>query len=155
MAEAQAQEEAFAHEPPLTSDHDARVWALTAVAQRQGQAAFRAQILEAYSNQCAITGCKAVAVLEAAHIVPYRGEHTHRVDNGLLLRADIHTLFDLGLLWITEELKVAVADSLADTEYADLIGQALRLPKRAGDRPNPVHLEAHRDLALQKQAKGA
>lgn len=154
-AQAQAQEEAFAQEPPITSDHDARVWALTAVALRQGQAAFRAQILEAYGHQCAITGCKAIAVLEAAHIVPYRGEHTHRLDNGLPLRADIHTLFDLGLLWITDELKVALADSLAGTEYADLAGQALRAPKRAEDRPNPAHLEAHRQLALQKQAKGA
>src|SRR5690606_9685478 len=89
-AEAQAREEAFEHEPAITSDHDARVWILTAVAQRQGQASFRAQILEAYGNRCALTGYKAVAVLEAAHIVPYRGEHTHRVDNGLLLRADIH-----------------------------------------------------------------
>src|SRR5690606_35764594 len=91
-AQAEAEEGAFDHLPPLDSDHDARVWIMTAIAQRQGQGAFRAMILDAYGQRCAISGCNAIAVLEAAHILPYRGEHTHRVDNGLLLRSDLHTL---------------------------------------------------------------
>ncbi len=149
-AEAQAQDQAFDHLPPLDSDHDARVWAMTAIAQRQGQGTFRAKILEAYGQRCAISGCNAVAVLEAAHILPYRGEHTHRVDNGLLLRSDLHTLFDLGLLWITPEQQVAIAPSLEGTDYEALNGQALRLPERAEHHPNPAHLAQHAGVAQEK-----
>ena len=94
---------------------------------------------------------KAVAVLEAAHILPYRGEHTHRVDNGLLLRSDLHTLFDLGLLWITAEHTVAIAASLKGTEYEALHGQPMRLPERAEHHPNPAHLADHAKVALEKQ----
>lgn len=151
LAEAQAQEQAFDHLPPLDSDHDGRVWALTAVAQRQGQGAFRANLLEAYGQCCAITGCNAVAVLEAAHILPYRGEHTHRADNGLLLRSDIHTLFDLGLLWITATHQVSIADTLRGTDYDYLDAQALRLPAQAEHHPNPAHLAAHAKVAQEKQ----
>lgn len=150
LAEAQAQEQAFDHLPPLDTDHDGRVWALTAVAQRQGQGAFRAKLLEAYGQCCAITGCNAVAVLEAAHILPYRGEHTHRADNGLLLRSDLHTLFDLGLLWITEAHTVAIADTLRGTDYEGLDGQALRLPAQMEHHPNPAHLAAHAKVAQEK-----
>ena len=149
-AEAEAQEQVFGHLPPLDTDHDARVWAMKAIAQRQGQGAFRARLLEAYGECCAITGCNAVSVLEAAHILPYRGEHTHRVDNGLLLRSDIHTLFDLGLLWITSTHQVAIAPSLKGTEYEALDGQALRLPAHATHRPNPEHLTEHARVAQEK-----
>lgn len=151
LAEAQAQDEAFSQLPPLDSDHDARVWTLTAIAQRQGQSAFRAKLLDAYGQCCAITGCSAVAVLEAAHIIPYRGEHTHRVDNGLLLRSDIHTLFDLGLLWITPAHQVAIAPVLRGTEYEPLEGKALRLPAQAEHHPNPAHLAEQARVAQEKQ----
>lgn len=149
-AESQAQEHAFDHLPPLDSEHDGRLWAMTAIAQRQGQGAFRARILDAYGQRCAISGCTAVAVLEAAHILPYRGEHTHRVDNGLLLRSDLHTLFDLGLLWISAQHTVAVSPSLNGTEYEALSGQALRLPERLEHHPNPAHLAQHAALAQEK-----
>lgn len=142
-AEAQGLAEAFEHAPPLSSDHDARVWAMRAVAQRRGQPLFRARLLDAYNGRCAITGCSAVEVLEAAHVLPYRGEHTHRVDNGLLLRADLHTLFDCHLLWITDEHTVALAPALLATDYAGLEGQAVRLPESPVDRPNPAHLAEH------------
>jgi hypothetical protein len=149
-AQAEAEQQAFEHLPPLDSDHDGRVWAMTAIAQRQGQGAFRAKILDAYGQRCAISGCSAVAVLEAAHILPYRGEHTHRVDNGLLLRSDLHTLFDLGLLWIMDQHKVGIAPSLRGTDYEALAGQALRLPERIDHHPNPAHLAQHAGVAQEK-----
>lgn len=150
QAQAEAQEQAFEHLPPLATDHDARVWMLTAVAQRQGQGAFRVKLLEAYDSRCAISGCTAVAVLEAAHIVPYRGEHTHRVDNGLLLRSDLHTLFDLGLLWVTQDHAVGIAPSLMGTEYEQMEGRALHLPKSRENWPNPIHLAAQKSVAQEK-----
>jgi putative restriction endonuclease len=77
-------------------DEDMRDWALRCIAARRGQAAFRAALIDAYGGRCSITGCDAVEALEAAHISPYKGDHTNDVTNGLLLRADLHTLFDLG-----------------------------------------------------------
>ncbi|MGV7183327.1 HNH endonuclease [Xanthomonas axonopodis] len=82
-------------------------------------------------------------ITEAAHILPYRGDHTDRVDNGLLLRADLHTLFDCLLLWITPENKVALAPSLLTTDYLALRGQTVRQPESRKNRPNPDHLREH------------
>ena len=76
---------------------DARKRISRMIAQRRGQSAFRNNLFDVYGGRCAITGCEVPDVLEAAHIFPYRGEDTNKVVNGLLLRADVHTLFDCGL----------------------------------------------------------
>ena len=144
---AKAESEVEANSPPITSDYDARQRQLRAVAVRRGQRKFREQLLNAYGCQCAITGCTAIEVLEAAHIVPYRGEDTNRTDNGLLLRADIHTLFDLGLIWIDQTYCVHIAAALRDTEYETLDGRALNLPADRNLRPHKSHLAAHAELA--------
>lgn len=146
QAEDKAQDEAFEHAPALNSESDAREWAMRAVAMRRGQSLFRARLLDAYGSRCAITGSSAVEVLEAAHVLPFRGEHTDRVDNGLLLRADLHTLFDCQLLWITPEHTVALAPSLMATDYAGLHGKPLLLPASPTNRPHPVHLAEHARL---------
>jgi len=94
-------------------------------------------LLDAYSRWCAISDCDAPDALEAAHISPYRGGHTDRVDNGLLLRADLHSLFDLGLLGVdAESWTVVTASALDGTVYAALDGQRIRTPARAADQPN-------------------
>lgn len=152
-AEAEAQADAF--NAPLDSTHDARVWAMRAVAQRRGQPLFRARLLDAYDRQCAITGCSALEVLEAAHVLPYRGEHTNRVDNGLLLRADLHTLFDCQLLWITAENTVALAPALLATGYATLAGKPLALPTTKAHRPNPAHLAEHAAACVARHTRGS
>ncbi len=64
------------------------------------QARFREKLLDAYGARCAITGTAVASTLQAAHIVPYRGPQTNAVGNGILLRADIHNLFDMGLIQI-------------------------------------------------------
>lgn len=75
-------------------------------------------------------------MLEAAHIHPYRGEETNHVANGLLLRADIHTLMDCGLLAVDPDgMKVAVAPSVRTSSYGKLYGLTLR--KRATGWPEP------------------
>lgn len=84
----------------VTSIKDAREKVLASIIRRQGQPKFRKTILQAYSGKCCITGCNVEAVLEAAHIIPYQGTDTNHVTNGLLLRADIHNLFDLYLISI-------------------------------------------------------
>ena len=83
-----------------TNLQDAQVRVLRAVAVREGQPRFRAALLSAYGSRCAITECDAAPALEAAHIKPYESAMTNVVSNGILLRADIHTLFDLNLIGI-------------------------------------------------------
>jgi len=153
--EAVGRGDAIKHAPPLASDYDARVWIMRTVAERLGQPWFRTRLLSAYGAQCAISGCSAVDVLEAAHVLPYRGEHTNRVDNGLLLRSDLHTLFDCHLLWITSEYTVALAPVLQNTEYKAFEGKKIRLPKLKTDHPLPAHLEMHAASCLARYAMPA
>jgi len=70
------------------------------IRERRGQQHFRDALRKRYGDRCLVTGCEVLAVLEAAHIKPYRGEDDNHPGNGLLLRADIHTLFDLDLLGV-------------------------------------------------------
>lgn len=124
---------------------DLRERCFRSIALRRGQSAFRKALLEAYDGQCAFTGCNAEPALEAAHILAFRGNYSNKERNGLLLRADIHTLFDLGLLAVNPaELSCLVAPDLKGTEYESLEGRRLMLP---GDRslvPGKAHLEFHR-----------
>lgn len=109
---------------------DERERANRAIRVRRGQAAFRAALMTAYEQRCSITGCSVEDVLEAAHIYPYLGNLTHHVSNGLLLRADIHTLFDCGLIAIEPSTRtVVVAGSLNGSSYAQLAGRKLRKPQ--------------------------
>lgn len=107
---------------------DTRDLAFLAVRLRRGQAAFRNALIGAYGPQCMVTGCRVLAVIEAAHIKPYRGTEDHHVQNGLLLRADIHTLFDLNLIGIRPKtLEVIVHQTLTESTYQKLAGQYLKL----------------------------
>ena len=127
---------------------DGRTHIMRSIAHRRGQKAFREQLLFAYGGRCAITGCSIREILEAAHIYPYRGPDTNKVENGLLLRADLHTLFDCGLVAIDgASMTVVVAPVLRESEYAELHGSQLRLPDRDGDRPNQEAVRLHREAA--------
>jgi putative restriction endonuclease len=121
---------------------DQRERSIRAIRVRRGQPAFRAALLEAYGRRCSITGCAVEDVLEAAHITPYLGPLTNHVSNGLLLRTDLHTLFDCGLLAVEPETRtVVVADTLKKSSYAKLDGQVLRRPKEAANSPSKRNLE--------------
>lgn len=134
---------------PILSEEDARERELRVVFLRRGQGKFRKALLNAYERRCAVTGCNTEEVLEAAHIIPYMGgDDSNRCDNGLLLRADIHTLFDLGLLWINREMKVEIAHPLKDTEYGKLQGKKIWLPTDSALRPHFKHLERHVQIAI-------
>lgn len=125
---------------------DQRDRVLRSIVQRQGQREFRAALLEAYGSKCAMTGCGVVDVLEAAHIHRYMGKETNIVSNGLLLRADVHTLFDLNLVGVeASTMRICVAPSLAGSSYEELNGRPLASPTKgyAADRRQ---LERHRAL---------
>ncbi|WP_371131195.1 HNH endonuclease [Microbacterium sp.] len=74
----------------------------TLTVPRLGQGGFRAWVLDAYNARCAITGHKIRPTLQAAHIRPVASGGQHRVDNGLLLRSDVHTMFDRGYLTVDD-----------------------------------------------------
>ncbi|AFC84751.1 HNH endonuclease [Frateuria aurantia] len=124
---------------------DGRNRIYASIVRRRGQPTFRKDLLTAYAGRCAISGCDVTEVLEAAHIHPYRGEDTNVVANGLLLRADIHTLFDLYLLSIDPStLRVRVSPQLQATSYAELEDKPLVAPAEGAAALSRSAIEWHR-----------
>ena len=145
---AQTRDELFTELPEIEDDF--RQKAFREVIIREGQPVFRRKLLEAYEGRCAVTGCSIQVLLEAAHIVPYAGAWHTQAQHGLLLKSDIHTLFDRGLLWIDTKLKIRVSEQLNGTEYAKLDDQFLRLPKDKKNWPLTTHLINHRQYWIKK-----
>lgn len=128
----------------LESIEDERKRTTISLVQRPGQAQFRQQLLNVYNCQCQITGCNVEEVLEAAHIVPYYGVRSDQISNGLLLRTDLHKLFDSHLLTVEpEKMRVYIAPSLRSTCYGDLDNRLLYLPKDEAHRPSRDALRKH------------
>jgi putative restriction endonuclease len=121
--------------------------------QRLGQQAFQAVVLEAYHRRCAITGTKIRPVLQAAHVRPLTGGGQHRLDNGLLLRSDVHTLFDRGYLAVDTKHRLLVSPYLraefgnGEQFYAHA-GQTIAVPERRAERPHRDALEWHLDTVF-------
>ncbi len=120
---------------------------------RLGQGAFRIMVTDAYSRRCAITGEKTLPALEAGHIRPYAENGPHRLDNGILLRCDLHNLFDLGYLTISpDNYRVRVSKRIKEEfqngrHYYALDNQPLEvLPDQASARPAREFLEWHQGL---------
>jgi putative restriction endonuclease len=118
---------------------------------RLGQGAFRLLVIDAYQRRCAITGERTLPVLEAAHIRPYRLAGPHHVSNGLLLRADLHKLFDDGYVTLSEDMRVEVSGRIREEfengrDYYKFAGRQLQvLPARVIDQPSAAFLEWHRN----------
>lgn len=103
QAHKQPANEATARAPTASAEQrfgPTQVQIESALRAREGQAKFREALLQAFQNRCAVTGSTVTELLEAAHIEPYSEGQDHRLSNGLILRTDIHTLFDKGLLAI-------------------------------------------------------
>ena len=101
---------------------------------RLGQGAFRVIVTDVYKRQCALTNSHVLHVLDAAHIKPYSLGGSHRPSNGLLLRQDVHTLFDRGYVTVTPDYRVQVSRRLKDEfdngkEYYALQGKTIALPE--------------------------
>jgi hypothetical protein len=111
---------------------DTRAIVLRQIRERRGQSTFRNALIAAYRGRCAMTGCRVLDVLEAAHIHPHLGEWTNTPSNGLLLRADLHTLLDCSLLAVEPDtLRVVVAPSIRAASDGKLHGRTLR-PREPG-----------------------
>ncbi|SDF11501.1 putative restriction endonuclease [Cellulosimicrobium cellulans] len=122
------------------------------MAQRLGQAPFKALVQEAYGRRCAITGERIVPVPEAAHIRPVASSGENRVDNGLL-RSDVHTLFDRGCLGVHPERRTLLVSPRLRSDFGNgeefytmqSSGHMIAPPRRRADRPNREFLEWHAD----------
>jgi HNH endonuclease len=115
---------------------------------RLGQGAFRVSVTEAYGRACAVTQEHSLPALEAAHIRPFAKEGAHEVRNGLLLRADIHRLFEQGYVTVTPDYTVNVSDRLRSDyhngrSYYPLRGTRIAIPNSAAERPTADILEWH------------
>lgn len=122
---------------------------------RLGQGAFRVLVTDLYQRQCAITSEHTLPVLEAAHIKPVALGGEHLESNGLLLRSDIHTLFDRGYVTITPDYRFRVSRRLKDDWqngriYYQQNEQRINLPVDASCRPDPQLLEWHADTVFLK-----
>ena len=120
------------------------------VKPRVGQGIFRTVVADVYGRQCAVTREKAFPALEAAHIRPFREMPQHYVKNGLLLRSDVHKLFDAGYVTVTPDYHFEVSDHIhADFDdgenYYKLHGTELWVPKSSEHRPGREHLEWHNE----------
>ena len=123
------------------------------VRRRLGQGGFQLLVRDSYRRRCAVTGERALPVLQAAHIRPVSEGGRHLVSNGLLLRSDVHTLFDRGYVTITPELRFLASRRLRTEfnngeEYFAMESQELWLPTRLEDRPSPEFLGWHNDIAF-------
>ena len=126
-----------------------RYGAPTLVLPRLGQGAFRVLVTDAYERRCAVSGEKTLPILDAAHIRSYADGGEHKGSNGILLRTDIHKLFDLGYVTIDEDHRFVVSGRLkADFDngkhYYDLHGTGLRSPVLPSAAPSSSSLEWHR-----------
>lgn len=112
---------------------------------RPNQSMFRVMLLSSYDKTCAITSSKVVQTLEAAHIRPYAYQKIDTIHNGLLLRADVHRLFDTGLIGVnTNHMEAIVSSKLIGTEYEQYAGEPLNLPEDNQVRPSVTLLDEHR-----------
>jgi putative restriction endonuclease len=117
---------------------------------RLGQQAFKAVVLDAYHRKCAITGTHISPVLQAAHVRPVSEGGEHRLDNGLLLRSDVHTMFDRGYVGVDPQYRLWVSPRLREEfgngeQFYAKAGQVIELPARQADRPHREFLEWHLD----------
>lgn len=120
------------------------------VMPRLGQGTFRISVTQAYRGACAVTGEHSLPALEAAHIKPYTAEGPHSVNNGLLLRADVHRLFDGGFVTVTPELRFEVSPRLREEfengkVYYERHGTLIHLPGARADLPDPELLRWHNE----------
>lgn len=134
----------------LVADGSARFGAPTLVRPRLGQGLFGFAVRDAYGGACAVTREHSGPVLEAAHIKPYAQGGLHRVDNGLLLRSDLHRLYDRGYVTITPNYIFRVGDRLREEfrngrSYYGLDGSRIEVPAVDALKPSRELLEWHGD----------
>jgi putative restriction endonuclease len=136
---------------PLNSDlQRERYGTPILVRPRLGQGAFRVMVTDAYNRKCAITGERTLPALEAAHIKPFAIGGSHNPQNGLLLRRDLHALFDTGYVTVTPDFEFHVSGKIKEEfengrHYYALNGQRITTPALSNWTPDPAALKWHNE----------
>lgn len=122
----------------------------TLVTPRLGQGAFRVVVTDSYARRCAVTGERTLPALDAAHIRPFALGGEHEASNGLLLRRDIHSLFDAGYVTVTPDLRFEVSGRIREEfengrQYYALHGQQVAVPAKPDWRPSVSSLTWHNE----------
>jgi putative restriction endonuclease len=122
----------------------------TLIRPRLGQGAFRLLITDSYSRRCAITGERTLPALEAAHIKPYADGGEHAGSNGILMRRDLHSLFDAGYVTVTTSHRFEVSQRIREEfengrHYYALHGTKIALPDKVELRPDASALSWHNE----------
>ena len=120
---------------------------------RLGQGAFRIVVTDSYRRRCAVTGERTLPALDAAHIRPYAEGGAHEATNGVLLRRDIHSLFDAGYVTITPSLDFEVSSRIREEYengrlYYALHGQRISPPDDPRRRPDTSALAWHNETVF-------
>jgi putative restriction endonuclease len=121
------------------------------ISPRLGQGGFRILVTDAYNRRCAMTGERTLPVLESAHIKPYALSGPHNINNGLLLRSDLHKLFDQGLITVTKDYNIEVSSQIKSRfengrDYYALHGRELvSLPVDSTSRPSTDYIDWHNE----------
>lgn len=121
------------------------------VRPRLGQGAFRILVTDNYQRRCAISGERTLPALDAAHIRPFAEGGKHEASNGILLRRDIHSLFDAGYVTVSPDLKFEVSKRIKEEyengrHYYALHGAPLSVPIDPARRPNASAIAWHNDV---------
>jgi putative restriction endonuclease len=137
-------------EVPLPQEGGPRYGAPRLIQPRLGQNTFRIAVIEAYNRGCAVTQEHSLPALEASHIRPYAQNGPHETRNGILLRADLHRLFDKGYLTVTPEHQLEVSSRLREDyhngrSYYPLQGTQLQIPVASSNWPGREFIEWHND----------
>ncbi len=132
------------------SDPKVRYGEPTLIHPRLGQGAFRLLVTDLYNRRCAITGERTLPALEAAHIKPYAEGGEHAASNGILMRRDVHSLFDAGYVTVTKDLRFEVSRRIREEfengrHYYALHGTSIALPRSIDLRPNADALAWHNE----------
>ena len=120
---------------------------------RLGQGAFRTLVTSLYDRRCAVTEERTLPALDAAHIRPYGAGGAHEASNGLLLRRDVHSLFDAGYVTVTPQGRFEVSKRIREEfsngrQYYALHGHVLRPPTTIAATPDPAALQWHNDAVF-------
>lgn len=122
---------------------------------RLGQGSFRISVMDAYGRACAVTTEHSLPVLEAAHIRPYAQGGTHEIRNGILLRSDIHRLFDKGFVTVSaDDLRFEVSAKLKERWengriYYGMRGAPIHRPHAPNEQPDRALLQWHNEHVFQ------
>ncbi len=136
--------------PGISERPQARYGEPVLVRPRLGQGAFRILVTDNYRRRCAISGERTLPALDAAHIRPFADGGRHEASNGILMRRDIHSLFDLGYVTVSPDMRFEVSKKIREEyengrHYYALHGTNIMLPDDVRKHPERTALTWHNE----------